>query len=78
MGPCQGGFCIYRATALLHEAANTPVVEANQALRSFLDERKKGVEPVLWDDQLRQSIFDEWIFDGLLATDRLSTAEDAA
>ncbi|MCS7221150.1 MAG: anaerobic glycerol-3-phosphate dehydrogenase subunit GlpA [Anaerolineae bacterium] len=71
MGPCQGGFCIYRAAALLHEVADTPVEAANHALRSFLVERWKGVRPVLWGDQLRQALLDHWIFDGLLAVDRL-------
>ncbi len=71
MGPCQGGFCIYRAAALLHEAAATPVAQANHALRAFREERWKGVAPVLWGDQLRQACLDDWIFDGLLAVDRL-------
>jgi len=71
MGPCQGGFCIYRATALLHEAAETPIEQANRAMTSFLAERWKGVRPVLWGDQLRQAILDRWIFERLLAVDRL-------
>ncbi len=75
MGPCQGGFCIYRATALLHEAADTPVEQANHALQSFLAERWKGVRPVLWGDQLCQAFLDHWIFDGLLAVDRLPDDE---
>ncbi len=78
MGPCQGGFCIYRAAALLHEAADTPVEEANHALRSFLAERWKGVRPVLWGDQLRQALLDQWIFDGLLAVDRLPVRDEGA
>ena len=71
MGPCQGGFCIYRTTALLHEQAATPVEQANQAMQSFLQERWKGVQPLLWGDQLRQAVLDDWIFEGLLAADRL-------
>jgi glycerol-3-phosphate dehydrogenase len=73
MGPCQGGFCIYRAAALLYEAAGAPVEEANHALHTFLVERWKGIRPVLWGDQLRQTLLDLWIFDGLLAVDRLPT-----
>ncbi len=71
MGPCQGGFCIYRATALLHEVTSIPIEQANRALQSFLAERWRGVQPVLWGDQLRQAFLDDWIFNGLLAVDRL-------
>jgi len=71
MGPCQGGFCVYRTAALLHEALDTPVEQANRALTSFLAERWKGMRPVLWGDQLRQAYLDRWIFEGLLAVDRL-------
>lgn len=76
MGPCQGGFCIYRAAALLHEAADIPIEEANRALRSFLAERWKGVLPVLWGDQQRQALLDLWIFNGLLAVDRLPVGDE--
>lgn len=76
MGPCQGGFCIYRAAALLHEVADIPMEEANRALRSFLAERWKGMLPVLWGDQQRQALLDLWIFNGLLAIDRLPVGDE--
>ncbi len=66
MGPCQGGFCIYRATGILHELQKTPVQVANRALLDFVQERWKGVQPVLYGDQLRQTRLDEWIFQGIL------------
>ena len=79
MGPCQGGFCIYRATALLHEAhiarGDDPAAataEANEALRNFLAERWRGLTPVLWGDQLRQERLDELIFLGVLGVGRES------
>lgn len=71
MGPCQGGFCIYRTAALLHEAAQVPIEQANRALLSFVRERWKGVRPVLWGDQMRQMWLDDWIFHGLLGIDQL-------
>jgi len=99
MGPCQGGFCIYRATGILHSLHSTssaethsnqtsdtkvrsrvserlpksdaPHIEANTALARFLQERWKGVRPLLWGDQLRQARLDDWIFMGLLNVEHL-------
>jgi glycerol-3-phosphate dehydrogenase len=66
MGPCQGGFCIYRATGILHALHDTPAPVANRSLLDFVQERWKGGQPVLYGDQLRQARFDEWVFQGLL------------
>jgi glycerol-3-phosphate dehydrogenase len=66
MGPCQGGFCIYRATGIMHGLDGLSAAEANDSLRHFLQERWKGVWPVLYGDQLRQARLDEWIFQGVL------------
>jgi glycerol-3-phosphate dehydrogenase len=66
MGPCQGGFCIYRATGILHGVQKLDGPAANTSLRNFLQERWKGVHPILYGDQLRQARLDDWIFQGLL------------
>jgi glycerol-3-phosphate dehydrogenase len=66
MGPCQGGFCIYRATGILHELRHLDHRTANAALLDFLQERWKGVHPILRGDQLRQARLDDWIFQGIL------------
>jgi glycerol-3-phosphate dehydrogenase len=71
MGPCQGGFCTYRAAGLLHELHHLPPDWTNEALRRFLEERWKGMKPVLWGDDLRQMHLDEEIYLNLLAADRL-------
>jgi glycerol-3-phosphate dehydrogenase len=71
MGPCQGGFCIYRATGVLHEVKAHSAAVADAALCSFLQERWKGVAPLLWGDQLRQARLDDWIFQGLLDVEHL-------
>jgi len=71
MGPCQGGFCIYRATGILHELEDLDHQAANSALLDFLQERWKGVQPILHGDQLRQARLDDWIFQGLLAVGHL-------
>jgi glycerol-3-phosphate dehydrogenase len=66
MGPCQGGFCIYRAAGILHGVGRLDGAEASASLRHFLQERWKGVWPILYGDQLRQARLDDWIFQGLL------------
>src|SRR5688572_30020504 len=66
MGPCQGGFCIYRATGILHGVGRLDGAEAAASLRGFVQERWKGVWPILYGDQLRQACLDDWIFQGLL------------
>jgi glycerol-3-phosphate dehydrogenase len=71
MGPCQGGFCIYRATGILHGVERMDGAEASDALRGFLQERWKGVWPILYGDQLRQARLDDWIFQGLLDVEHL-------
>jgi glycerol-3-phosphate dehydrogenase len=71
MGPCQGGFCIYRATGILHGLDGLRAGEANTSLRDFLQERWKGVWPVLYGDQLRQARLDDWIFQGVLDVEHL-------
>jgi glycerol-3-phosphate dehydrogenase len=66
MGPCQGGFCIYRATGIMHGIDGLTAEQANEALLGFLEERWKGVWPILYGDQLRQARLDDWIFQGVL------------
>jgi glycerol-3-phosphate dehydrogenase len=75
MGPCQGGFCIYRAAGILHEAKVHNAAVADTALCNFLEERWKGVSPLLWGDQLRQAQLDDWIFQGLLDVEHLPRAD---
>jgi glycerol-3-phosphate dehydrogenase len=75
MGPCQGGFCIYRATGILHGVEKLTGPEANASLQQFLEERWKGVWPILYGDQLRQAQLDDWIFQGLLDVENLPTAD---
>jgi glycerol-3-phosphate dehydrogenase len=66
MGPCQGGFCIYRSAGILHAVDRLDGAEATESLRGFLQERWKGMWPILYGDQLRQARLDDWIFQGVL------------
>jgi glycerol-3-phosphate dehydrogenase len=74
MGPCQGGFCIYRATGMLQGIGRLSGPEAAGSLRSFLQERWRGVWPILYGDQLRQARLDDWIFQGILDVEHAPAA----
>ncbi|MGH2873718.1 MAG: anaerobic glycerol-3-phosphate dehydrogenase subunit GlpA [Solirubrobacteraceae bacterium] len=71
MGPCQGGFCIYRAVGIMHGAGGLSAADADASLLDFLQERWKGTWPILYGDQLRQVRFDEWVFHAVLGVDHL-------
>lgn len=70
MGPCQGGFCTLRAAGILQQFSpdkNNSAV----AMRDFLEERWKGLRPVLWGQQLRQERLNELIYLNVLNLDHL-------
>ncbi len=119
MGPCQGGFCTYRAVGIIHELqqAHPPAstrdvapwqvadlqsphaaarksgqqagIEAqppprpssekppnalfnpNLLMRDFLQERWKGVAPIVWGQQLKQEQLDRLIYLGIMNADHL-------
>jgi glycerol-3-phosphate dehydrogenase len=115
MGPCQGGFCTYRAVGILHElqqtgqgpdapptegrtpvhpltptwdvahlqspshnqrpsgerTANPPVASPALLLRDFLQERWRGLTPILWGRQLKQERLDELIYLSVMNADHL-------
>lgn len=125
MGPCQGGFCAYRAVGILHEnrmrhaqntaqspdadapgaaqesahgptwqtahlqsprharhggptpAATVPdhLAEPGLLLRDFLQERWKGITPILWGQQLTQQRLDELLYLSLLNVDHLPATD---
>jgi glycerol-3-phosphate dehydrogenase len=89
MGPCQAGFCTLRAAGMLHQLRNEyrqqtaesgqmlSVFNTNVALRDFLQERWKGVRPVLWGQQLRQERLNELIYLNVLNADHLPGPEEA-
>ena len=65
MGPCQGGFCTYRAVALWDEVKGfdgDALAPSGALLRQFLQERWKGLTAIAWGDQLRQARLDEIIY----------------
>ena len=83
MGPCQAGFCAFRAAGLfwqfLEKDANAsapkqPVEAVNSALVEFLQERWKGLVPVMWGANLQQMELDQDMLRGVLGADHLPLA----
>lgn len=62
MGPCQAGFCGYRAAGILQQTQALPAASSVTALRNFVEERFRGNRPLLWGHQLRQALLDESIY----------------
>ncbi len=58
-------------TASRQPVAPTPAFEPNLLLRDFLQERWKGVTPVLWGSQLKQERLDQLIYLSLMNANHL-------
>jgi glycerol-3-phosphate dehydrogenase len=71
MGPCQGELCAYRGSGLFHEYGGASPEGSVELLNDFLEERWKGIKPVLWGDGLRESEFTYWIYEGLFGMSNL-------
>ncbi len=59
MGPCQGGFCAYRAAGLCHDHDHSTARETFALLFEFVERRFGGVRPLLWGQNLRQALLAE-------------------
>jgi glycerol-3-phosphate dehydrogenase len=65
-GTCQGGFCVYRLLGVLNEMRREQERGgSNRILRAFLEERWKGIRPVLWGVSLKEEELIESIYKGL-------------
>ncbi|MDR1213802.1 MAG: anaerobic glycerol-3-phosphate dehydrogenase subunit A [Propionibacteriaceae bacterium] len=71
MGPCQGGFCSARAAGLAFAEGKIDIERATGLLRLFLANRWIGLWPILHGDQVRQTVLDDWILQGILDVDHL-------
>ena len=74
MGPCQGELCAYRGAGLFHEFGGADPEGSVELLEDFLEERWKGLKPVLWGDGLREAEFTYWIYQGLFGISPFETA----
>ncbi len=59
MGPCQGGFCAYRAAGLCQDHMHNTASETTALLSEFVERRFGGVRPLLWGQNLRQALLAE-------------------
>jgi glycerol-3-phosphate dehydrogenase len=66
MGPCQGGFCTFRALGITQELGRVSPEVSLKILKEFLQRRFKGIRPALWGDQLREEQLIESIYLGIL------------
>lgn len=64
-GTCQGTFCGLRITALLYDHGIFQQDQGISDLRHFVNSRWKGLRPILFEEQLRQSELQEAIYCGL-------------
>jgi len=69
MGPCQGGFCSYRAAGMMHRLHSRNGVQSTHLWRDFVQERWKGLLPVVYGDQLRQTRLNELLYRALFNID---------
>jgi glycerol-3-phosphate dehydrogenase len=71
MGPCQGGFCAHRLTALLSATGKIPPGTSLSMLGRFLEERWKGIRPVLWGAQLKEEQLIQALYTELFNLDHI-------
>jgi glycerol-3-phosphate dehydrogenase len=63
-GTCQGGFCVYRLLGVLHHLGRAGE-DSNKTLKKFLEERWKGIRPILWGAALKEEELIESIYKGI-------------
>jgi glycerol-3-phosphate dehydrogenase len=63
-GTCQGGFCVYRLLGLMHDLGMVEK-DSNVILKEFLEERWRGIRPVLWGVSLKEEELMESIYKGV-------------
>ncbi len=63
-GTCQGGFCVYRLLGVLHPFTRAGE-DSNGILKGFLEERWKGIRPILWGTALKEEELIESIYKGI-------------
>lgn len=64
-GTCQGGFCVYRLLGILNESGKS-FEDSNKILKEFLEERWKGIRPILWGSAIKEEEMIEGIYKGIL------------
>lgn len=70
-GSCQGAFCAMRVTSYLYDKNFYHNKDGLRHMREFVDERFKGIKPVLWGEQMAQVELAETMHCGLMGLDML-------
>ena len=76
MGPCQGKLCACRAAGIVSEITGEDI--ALNSVGEFMQERWKGVRPILWGDALREADLSYWLFNSLLGYQQLPAQVDSS
>ena len=69
MGTCQGAFCTYRALPLLWQDKGK-YDPLEDELKHFINQRWKGIHPVLWGQQLRETELTRAVYSSILQLDK--------
>jgi glycerol-3-phosphate dehydrogenase len=64
-GACQGTFCSIRISSYLYDRGELNDDQGISGLKSFLNERWRGIRPLLWKESLRQAELQEALHCGL-------------
>jgi glycerol-3-phosphate dehydrogenase len=64
-GPCQGTFCSQRLAAYLYDVGELDQDQGIREMRTFLEKRWRGQQPLLWDIALAQAELLEAMHSGL-------------
>jgi glycerol-3-phosphate dehydrogenase len=90
MGPCQGGYCTFRAAGLMAERAAAgeagragvggpagvdESTASDRVLVDFLAERYKGTRPIAWGRQLQELWLTAGLYSGVLGIRSLVDAD---
>ena len=68
-GPCQGAFCSLRMAAHMYDQGLLDKADGLDELQTFLNERWRGIQPLLWGQAVAQAELQEALHCGLLGLD---------
>jgi glycerol-3-phosphate dehydrogenase len=76
-GPCQGAFCSLRMTAHLYNEGLIGADQGLEELRDFLNERWRGVHPLLWGQAVAQAELQEALHCGLFGLELVKAPKNS-
>lgn len=75
MGTCQAELCACRAAGLMNRFNVATPTQSITQLASFMEERWRGIQPIMWGDAMREAEFTSWIYYGLLGLNDVQQSE---